>query len=420
MYQVDEGHVRAGRASTAKQNLSPVMITFVRGLVEGKRQSGGTISLPAVREALVLQYGEEAVPNPHSLRRRLYELGIYTLPVKSFPKRLRTDTAAWRQREVLFLRAYAKALDLQRRGTAVLVYLDESFIHVGHRRGSTLVDSTVQGATVKPHRSGLKAVVHSGTGRGRMLIILHAITKDGLLCTRNADGSYWRVKEGAVGPQPSAERVWASGGKGTDDYHASMDGEMFELWVQQQLLPTFRAVYPGKRCILVMDNAPSHRRWREDHYNPLTASKTVCTQILNANGVMNLDVDRDGQRVTFPSTRWHVRAPHGPSGEELQLRLQRLYQMKPWLNRTRVDDILTSAVCAALRAVQLSSRSLLCGAVSYRRALTTVMLPYPTTATTMSCSRSRMTPTLSPSNACGRTRSNTLRRRTRPGVRSTA
>lgn len=346
MYAVDDGHVRVGRASGQRQELTEDMVTFVRGLVEGKRQSGGTISGPAVHDALVLKYGAAEVPNPRSLRRRLAELGIYTLPVKSFPKRLRTDTAAWRQREILFLRSYAKALDLQRRGEAVLVYLDESFIHVGHRRGRSLVDTTVDGATVKPHRSGLKGVVNSGTGRGRMLIILHAITRDGLLCTRNADGSYWRVAEGAVGEQLSAERVWPSGGKGTEDYHNSMDGEMFERWIQHQVLPTFRRLYPGKRCVLVMDNAPSHRRWRDDHLNPTTAAKQVCADVLMANGIMELHVDRDGTRVTFPSAQWQVRAPHGPSADELQLRLQRLFQLKPWLNRTRLDDILTAAVRA--------------------------------------------------------------------------
>jgi hypothetical protein len=344
VYSADDGHVRRGVPSPQKQTLTPAMSAFCKGLVESQRRKGGTLSLPDVREALVLEYGDESVPSSDStLRRRLYELGIYTLPVKSMPKRLRTDTAAWRQREVLFLTAYAKALALQRDGKAIIVYLDESFVHVGHRRGSTLCDVNAAGSTIKPHRSGLKAVVQSGTGRGRMLIILNAITRDGLLCTRTADGKHFRVKEGATGEQLSCERVWASGGKGTDDYHASMDGEMFELYLRQQLIPTARARYPGLRIILSMDNAPSHRRWADDHKNPTTASKPVCHAELTANGVNSLSVERDGKTVLLRSERWLARAPVGAYGDELQMRLQRLYQLKPWLNRTRVDELLTAA-----------------------------------------------------------------------------
>ena len=344
VYAPDDDHKRAGVPSPQKQTLTPAMIAYCKGLVEARRKKGGTISLPEVRDALQLEYGEDAVPDSDTtLRRRLYEIGVYTLRVKNMPKRLRTDTAAWRQREVLFLTSYAKALALQRDGKAIIVYLDESFVHVGHRRGSTLCDVNAAGSTVKPHRSGLHAIVNSGTGRGRMLIILHAITADGLLCKRTADGKYFRVEEGATGVQQSCERVWASGGKGTDDYHSSMDGEMFERWIESQLIPTARSVYPGRRIILCMDNAPSHRRWVEGRLNPNTASKATASEVLKANGVTQLSVERDGKSVVMPCADWLNTAPKGPYAEELQTRMARLYQLKPWLNRTRVDVVLTAA-----------------------------------------------------------------------------
>ena len=41
---------------------------------------------------------------------------------------------------------------------------------------------------------------------------------------------------------------------GRGDYHDNMDGDMFMKWVEERLVPTVRAKYPGKAVYLVMDN----------------------------------------------------------------------------------------------------------------------------------------------------------------------
>ncbi len=37
-----------------------------------------------------------------------------------------------------------------------------------------------------------------------------------------------------------------------------MDGTMFMKWVDIRLIPAFKAKYPGKTMILILDNAPYH------------------------------------------------------------------------------------------------------------------------------------------------------------------
>ena len=129
--------------------------------------------------------------------------------------------------------AYATALREQAAGRAVVVYYDESFCHSGHRRGSSLADTTDADATITVPHKGQMAAINSGLAKGKMLIIQHAFTCDGLLCATNADGSLFRVHDGAVGEQQSAEKVWTSGGAGTDVYHRHFDAQMFERWVTE-------------------------------------------------------------------------------------------------------------------------------------------------------------------------------------------
>ena len=44
------------------------------------------------------------------------------------------------------------------------------------------------------------------------------------------------------------------------DYHDNMNSDMFMKWVEQRLVPTFEAQFPGKKMILIADNAPYHHK----------------------------------------------------------------------------------------------------------------------------------------------------------------
>ena len=45
-----------------------------------------------------------------------------------------------------------------------------------------------------------------------------------------------------------------------------MDGEGFEWWLENRLIPAFEKIYPGKKRILVMDSATNHHHMNTDYY----------------------------------------------------------------------------------------------------------------------------------------------------------
>ena len=46
--------------------------------------------------------------------------------------------------------------------------------------------------------------------------------------------------------------------KSTGDYHGMIKNQNFMEWVDEKLIPTFKARFPDKKMILVLDNAPYH------------------------------------------------------------------------------------------------------------------------------------------------------------------
>ena len=63
------------------------------------------------------------------------------------------------------------------------------------------------------------------------------------------------VKNGKL----TCETLWVAQSS-SGDYHDNMNSEMFMQWVQDKLIPTFEKAYPGKKMILVADNAPYHHK----------------------------------------------------------------------------------------------------------------------------------------------------------------
>ena len=193
---------------------------------------------------------------------------------------------------VQFCLSLDQALKEQAAGTAVLVYMDETYCHTNHmpskcwcgdgvgrveRSRSKVITLTLtlvcvcvcvctcvcvhvhvhvrQLTRLTPHTH----LSHQGT----LTIILHAMTKDGWLVQRNADGVVPAPQEFQSGEVLTCEMVFR-GKIGAGDYHDNMNGAMFDKWLTERLFPTFRSVYPGKKMILMMDNAPYHHCFSDD------------------------------------------------------------------------------------------------------------------------------------------------------------
>ena len=154
------------------------------------------------------------------------------------------------------------ALSEEKDGSHVIVYMDESFVHQLH------------GSAYSYFLADENGVVQDGIGRtsgkGLRLIMVHAITKEGPLVGLTDDGQPieegWFKKRGngkgkqdpgPMGIEQTAEMLWQAK-KSTGDYHDAMTDKMFEDWLKQRLEPAFKAAFPGKKMIFVLENACYH------------------------------------------------------------------------------------------------------------------------------------------------------------------
>ena len=174
-----------------------------------------------------------------------------------------------------FLIEYADALQKERAGTHIIVVMDESYCHQNHH-----------GRQWHP----AEAVSDGTSGKGGRMIMAWAMTKFGLVMEERRDGQVQDpdvtnidrkyLKENYKS-QPkilrarSSELVFISGRmKGKDgkfigeftrgDYHDNFDGHVFQKWVENRLAPAFEAQFPGKKMILILDNAKYHHGLVED------------------------------------------------------------------------------------------------------------------------------------------------------------
>ena len=113
--------------------------------------------------------------------------------------------------------------------------MDESFLHQKHSANYTFFHPDSEDTNK----------IFCGTGKGQRLIIVHAISDDGLLSVPGegrVENDTWELKEEAL----TAE--WVFVGKiRKEDYHKNMNGDNFMNWVEKRLIPAFECIYPGKK-----------------------------------------------------------------------------------------------------------------------------------------------------------------------------
>ncbi|CAM9882425.1 unnamed protein product, partial [Ectocarpus sp. 4 AP-2014] len=153
------------------------------------------------------------------------------------------------------IRLFLVKMDLAKRaedaGVAVIVYMDESFVHQAH------------GSAYSYFPSDDKGVVQDGigrtTGKGLRMIMVHAITRHGPLA---------ELQEGF----PIPEFLWQAK-LATGDYHNAMTDGMFMQWLKHRLTPASDAQFKNKKMFLVLDNASYHHCFDEELKVPETNSK---------------------------------------------------------------------------------------------------------------------------------------------------
>jgi hypothetical protein len=292
-------------------------------LVQKQKEEG--ISITSATIAAELRSRLALTVHRSTVRRWLHLLG-YSWRHKRYVGGMKPQAKNVRIRQ--FILEYAAALAEEAAGRAIVVYMDESFIHT-HL-------ASKYGWLRKSDRDVI------GDDDGKRLIILHAMTDSGLLAVSDEIASNW-LNEPALTAELVFEEVMEDGQDGSD-YHNTMTGPKFVAWLRNRLLPTFAHLYPGKKMFLVLDNAAYHK--------PRDESWVSNSKAQNKHELAHLLMDLGEQELTTvgPSPR---RVPAhlfeakvsagGPSKDDLLAAVQAWLDAHPDHNRTVVEQLMTDA-----------------------------------------------------------------------------
>lgn len=192
-----------------------------------------------------------------------------------------------------FICRYALSLRDQREGKAVIVYTDESYIHTG---------SSTDYLWFSP-QSDDKSDVRAVERGGYRLILMHAMTSEGMLSALSDNA---QPSNDLTDTQLTAEFAFRSAGI-NDDYHATIDGSRWVAWLNNRLIPTFQARYPGKKMVLVLDGAKYHKARPHDWVSPSQMSKVAAVSYLQHHGVRSISVTRHGAEQTVTEANFEGR-----------------------------------------------------------------------------------------------------------------
>src|ERR1700722_7451249 len=125
---------------------------------------------------------------------------------------------------------------LYRTKNTVVVYTDESYVNANHAASHTWYHESMK--------------ISRPSGRGKRLIILHAVTKYDPLVYREPDGtptvSHSNISKKCLTAELILEAVQDEG-----DYHKNMNGDIYMKWLKNRLFPTFKKVFLGQNMALV-------------------------------------------------------------------------------------------------------------------------------------------------------------------------
>ena len=217
----------------------------------------------------------------------------------SVQKSLRKQSVQRKRRIRRYLLRLANALKKEKEETHVLVFMDESYVHLNH---------------MQSHFWAHKDDGVDKVSKGPRLILVHAMTRDGLLfSSKKGTCMFWSYENDDLTKDlDSAEMVFLSGmaadwdkrrkSKATPcrgDYHDNMCGEMFMKWMEHRFLPAFKKKYPDKTPILILDNAPYHHGRGASYVDIKTLAKYQQMFFLEKYGVNSFSVEREGASIDF-------------------------------------------------------------------------------------------------------------------------
>ena len=137
--------------------------------------------------------------------------------------------------------------------------------------------------------------------------MIHAVVLLSLPCVPSSAGSHNCSREASSDGQGVASLDKKDD---KEDYHGNIGTEMWMMWLENRLIPSFKKKYPGKKMILVMGNASYHNAHEEDWVPVSNMNKEQLVKAFDKPGIESITVDRkehvNGVQVQQQNQRPHL------------------------------------------------------------------------------------------------------------------
>jgi hypothetical protein len=208
---------------------------------------------------------------------------------------------------------YSQALQLEQSGTHKIVCSDESWSNTGtsfdhswqHKCNSkNLEDCYVCQQYVNLSYGDCKSSLCK-QNKGKRCIFLHAMTKNQLLVGKDDNGNSLKRLDPNLcinleTTLPTSEFIMECK-TSDDDYHKHMNGDIYDKWFVNRLIPSFEQIYPSNKAIFFIDQAPFHIN--RTKFPNVNSNKECILQYYKDNNIDSITVIRkDGNMKDKPIT----------------------------------------------------------------------------------------------------------------------
>jgi len=232
-----------------------------------------------------------------------------------------------------YIVAYAELLRREKKREIELVWMDESYIHAGY--------CASRGYYIDQKGIVVKNRVH-GTDKGMRIIIIHAMTRHGML---EVPVSVTSDDLGEVSSSACIVSTKLSADGKFEDYHNTLDGGKFIAWIRNRLIPAFEAKFgKRKKMCLILDNAKYHHARGVDWMTPRYMGQG---QLAEALRQLKIESVTDGEHV-WPAKLYSAlhRGPPAKNGAPTMALMRQVLsdylQSHPGTNTTVVEQMMSA------------------------------------------------------------------------------
>jgi hypothetical protein len=291
----------------------------IHRIIRENNKNKGFCTTPMIISSLFTELGINVPPS--TMKDWLHQLNYQFGRSRTYGP---MELAARKARTVNYIKQLSLAIKSEESGEFIICYMDESYVNLHHKINYTWFNKN----------SEISNEVGGHSGKGERAIIIHSITKYGLMGGE--------IDENNLGVSlPSCQHFFMGGYIG-EDYHKNMNSSLFLAWINNRFIPTFNHNFPDKKCILILDNAPYHHAKGVD-YIYLYNDKTRIIEQLEKIGVTRISVMRNNKNYFIDKSRWKMRKslvfPYSPSTLELRDHLEFEIKMREENQRDEIEKI---------------------------------------------------------------------------------